>query len=567
MKALLSLWERLVEPSLAIEDPEERRQARIVLSLIAPLVLIGTILSAIAPSLAMVNPNPLAHPASYVGFASAGFLLIAYVIGRTRHHQLAASLMVAITTAAAWGAFVTARHEPDSGFILSFLALGLLLSGLLLPLSGTLALCVVDIAGVIALPRLLPDIPPAFAIIPSMFVGVLALLVAISGAVRAADARHRRAAVTALRHEEERYRNLVESSPDGIVLVSGGNIVYANPSAARLFGARAPQDLIGLSPLDDLVVPDYVQIIQERMAAIEQLGARTKPLEIRVRRLDGTELDVEVMGAPAIHEGRPADQTIVRDITARKEAEDARRRIERLEEINALKTQLLNMASHELNTPIAALRLQLHMLKLGPEETDPRRAKAISLLDRNVDRLALLVKDVLDVARMQSGQLKIRKELADLKPIIEEAAELYAQPALQKGVSLFVEAESMSIEADGQRITQVVQNLVSNALKFTDAGGLVRISLRGESGDAVVRVADSGKGLTQEQIARLFQPFSQVHDTATETKGGTGLGLHISRGIIEQHGGKIWCESEGPGRGTTFAFRLPPHAPIVAMLS
>ena len=563
MKAPFRVWQRLIEPRPDVTDADERRQARLLLSLVVPLVPIGIAMSALAPWLATGDPNPLAHPASYVGFFSSLLLLTAYFVGRTRYHLLASSAVVAIVTVGAWGSFVAARNEPNSGFILSFLGLGLLMSGLILPLAGTLVLCVLDLVGVIALPWLLPDMPASFALVPSLFVGVTAFLVAISAAVRASDSRERRVAVAALRQGEERYRNLVESSPDGIVLVSAGRIVYANPAAARLFGANAPKDLLGLSPLADLVVPEHVSIIEQRMQAIEHEGARTTPLEIQVKRVDGKILDVEVMGAPAMHDGKPADQTIVRDITARKEAEDARHQIEKLQEVNALKTQLLNMASHELNTPIAALRLQIHMLKMGGEEPDARKQKAVTLLDRNVDRLATLVKDILDVARMQSGQLKLRREHIDLQPILDEAAELYAQPYLEKGVNLDVRAPSVQALADPQRVMQVLVNLLSNALKFTPPGGTVRLLLEHDGDVAKVRVADSGNGLDPDQIARLFQPFSQVHDPAVETKGGTGLGLHISRGIIEQHGGRIWCESEGHGKGTTFAFTLPLSAPIV----
>lgn len=555
-------WERLVQPSLRVVDPEERRQARLLLSLLVPLIPISFLLSAVSPLLSQGNRSPLTQPASVVGVACTLLLVGTYFVGR-RQHLLAASLVVSIVTVGAWGSFIAARSEPNSGFILSFLGIGLLLSGILLPLGGTLALCALDVFGVLILPTLLPDLPADFALVPSLFVGVVAFLVAISSAVRGSDTRQRLRAESLLRVEEERYRNLVECSPDGIVIVSGGVIVYANPAAAHLFGAGSPAGLLGLSPIHDLVVPEYVQVIQERMAAIERLGARTKPMEIRVRRLDGTTLDVEVMGAPAIHEGFPADQTIVRDITARKDAQEARSRIERLEEINALKTQLLNMASHELNTPIAALRLQVHMLKMGPQDADPRRAKALQILDRNVDRLATLVKDVLDVARIQSGQLKIRKERVDLLAILDEAGELYTQPYLEKGVGLRVVGANAPVEADAQRITQVLVNLLSNALKFTPEGGEVVLSASVHGGEALVRVTDSGKGLSPEQIERLFQPFSQVHDSATETKGGTGLGLHISRGIIEQHGGRIWCESGGSGQGTTFGFALPlaPHEP------
>lgn len=566
MLAPLALWRRLTEPSAEITDPEERRHAQLVLSLSAALVPISLATCLSAPVLSGVDPNPLRQPGSLVGLAGTLLILGIYLLGRTRHHQVASAALAAVVTAVVWGAFVATRNEPNAGFTLSFLALGLLLSGLLLPLVATLVLCALDVIGVAILPWLLPDMEPSFVVIPALFVSITAFLVAISSAVRAADGRDRRRAESMLRHEEERYRNLVESSPDGIVLVAGGNIVYGNPAAATLFGAQRPDQLIGLSPLKDLVVPEYVEIIEKRMAAIEHEGAKTNALEIRVKRLDGSELDVEVMGAPAMHEGRAADQTIVRDIAARKDAERARLEVARLVEVNALKTQLLNMASHELNTPIAALRLQLHMLKLGGEEKEPRKAKALTLLDRNVERLATLVKDVLDVAKMQSGQLKVRQADMDLAPVLEEAAELYAHSYLEKGVDLVVEAPETWVHADAQRLTQVLVNLLSNALKFTPSGGRVALRATVHGGEVTVAVADTGSGLAQEQIARLFQPFSQVHDQSIESKGGTGLGLHISRGIMEQHGGRIWCSSDGPGQGTTFAFALPviPKPALVA---
>ncbi|HVM45889.1 MAG TPA: ATP-binding protein [Candidatus Thermoplasmatota archaeon] len=556
MQAHLRLWNRLIEPGPQVVDAEERRQARLLLSLIAPLVPLGVGMSVVAPALSTGSPNPFTQPASYVGVGTSMLLLAAYFVARTRYHALASAAVVGIVTVGAWGSFIAARSEPNSGFILSFLCIGLLISGLTLPLHATLVLCALDLVGLFALPWLLPDMPAAFALVPSLFVGTTAFLVAVSSAVRGADTQQRIQAEAALRVGEERYRNLVESSPDGIVLVSEGRIVYANVAAARLFGAEAAQKLVGLAPLKDLVIPEHVEAVQQRMQAIER-GEHTTPLEIRVRRVDGKVVDVEVMGAPAMHNGKPADQTIVRDIRARKEAEEARRQIEKLEEVSMLKTQLLNMASHELNTPIAALRLQLHMLKLGGVEEDPRRAKAFTLLDRNVERLATLVKDVLDVARMQSGQLKLRREHIDLKRIVEDAAELYAAPYLEKGVNLEVEAIKVDAIADPQRVTQVLVNLLSNALKFTPEGGCVRVVLEEDYDVALVRVSDTGRGLTPEQMARLFEPFSQVHDTHVESKGGTGLGLHISRGIIEQHGGRIWCESDGPGTGATFAFALP----------
>ncbi|HET6403867.1 MAG TPA: PAS domain-containing protein, partial [Candidatus Thermoplasmatota archaeon] len=232
MKALRRLWEQLVEPGPSVTDPEERRHARLLLSLLVPLIPIGIVMSAVAPSMAAGDPNPFLQPGSYVGFIASALLVAMYHVGRTRYHAVASAAVVAIVTVAGWAAFLALRHDPNSGFILSFLGLGLLISGLVLPLAGTLILGLLDLAALLALPHVLPGMPTDFALVPSLFVGVTAILVTVSSAVRSADARQRRVAVTALRQQEERYRNLVESSPDGIVLVSAGRIVYANPAAA-----------------------------------------------------------------------------------------------------------------------------------------------------------------------------------------------------------------------------------------------------------------------------------------------------------------------------------------------
>lgn len=230
----------------------------------------------------------------------------------------------------------------------------------------------------------------------------------------------------------------------------------------------------------------------------------------------------------------------------------------RLKELDRIKTRLINSAAHELGTPLTPIKMQLYMLKAFPDQLNPRQKRAVDILDRNVDRLTFLVQDMLDVARLESGKMDIRHEPADVSDLIREVNETFFDSAARAGVSMEARADpGLWIEGDANRLGQVLYNLLSNALKFTRAGGKIVIAAHQAGNEVLVTVSDNGTGLDQGQISRLFQPFTQVHDPMAVHATGTGLGLYISRGLIAAHGGRIWAESPGLGLGSTFAFALP----------
>lgn len=272
---------------------------------------------------------------------------------------------------------------------------------------------------------------------------------------------------------------------------------------------------------------------------------------------------LEVMGHIGAQLGR---------VVERSRAEEERKanlerviEVERLKDVNKFKEQFIRTVSHELNTPITPITLQLDMLggqRLGP--LNDTQARSVEMVKRNVGRLALLVQDMLDVARIQSGQLSITRQILKLSTPIGEAVELFSENARQAGVVIQAPPPNgYEVEVDPRRIVQVLVNLLSNALKFTPSGGRIQIDANREKNEIVVRVRDTGAGLTTEQISRLFRPFSQVHDPAAMTNPGTGLGLYICRSIIEQHGGRMGCQSDGPAKGSTFWFALPVRDRIV----
>lgn len=236
--------------------------------------------------------------------------------------------------------------------------------------------------------------------------------------------------------------------------------------------------------------------------------------------------------------------------------------VERLQAIAAFKTQFLNNAAHELATPITPLKLQLAALRSQKEALPAHVRESLDLLSRNIDRLGLLVNDLLDAARLQGGRITLALAPTSLQAVAREACASLAEQARQAGVDLALDAREgdVVVPGDAVRLGQVAFNLVHNALKFTPRGGTVRVDAAFEGGAGVLRVRDNGIGLTLDQRARLFHPFMQVHDPLKVRVTGTGLGLYISKGIAEEHGGTLSCRSDGPGQGATFEVRLPVQA-------
>jgi signal transduction histidine kinase len=241
-------------------------------------------------------------------------------------------------------------------------------------------------------------------------------------------------------------------------------------------------------------------------------------------------------------------------------AQEARTRdVERLREIDQMKGRFINTAAHELGTPLTPLRMQIHLLqegKCGP--LTPQQDRAVKILARNIDRVVLLVGDLNAISRMEAGELKLRKAPLDLAALVHETYESFVDGAAQRGLGLDLQVDGgLWVDGDPARLGQVLYNLTTNALKFTPRGGKVVLRARLRGKEALVEVQDSGIGLSADDIARLAQPFVKLTDIGPHGDAGTGLGLYISKGLVERHGGLLWVSSPGPGRGTTVSFAVP----------
>jgi PAS domain S-box-containing protein len=335
-------------------------------------------------------------------------------------------------------------------------------------------------------------------------------------------------------------------------------VFAASPDGQLRYGNRAWTELSGLpaDAVDDLWRSEVVHLEDQQSvhAAWCHSVSTGQPFEVQFRLLRQSDLVYRWHLGRAVPERNERGRITGWIITAT-DIDDQKRAAEELARASAAKDAFLAAASHELRTPLAAAKMQVQLAKrkFGDELTEgPRRA--FDGLDRQVDRMTKLVSDLLDVSRLLTGRLSLELEDFDLVLLLRASCERLQ--ALSSDHRLRLDApEWLPMRGDPGRIEQVVTNLVSNAIRYSPHGGLVELRVWAEEGEVVLRVRDHGIGIPAEKLALIFERFGQAHGARY---GGLGLGLTISQGIIEQHGGRIWAESRGvEGEGSTFHVRLP----------
>jgi len=241
--------------------------------------------------------------------------------------------------------------------------------------------------------------------------------------------------------------------------------------------------------------------------------------------------------------------------------------LESLELANRRKDEFLHMLAHELRNPLAPIRNALHLLRLGPGDALAERTR--EMMERQVQHLARIVDDLLDVARITRGKATVRRERLDLGRLVYQAAEDRRAVLEGAGLALRVELPQVPVwvRGDRTRLAQVLGNLLDNAAKFTPAGGRVTVGLAADSDarQAVVSVRDTGVGIEPPVLPYVFDVFTQADRSLDRSGGGLGLGLSVARGLVQLHGGTIEAASAGPGRGAEITFRLPLEPELPAL--
>ena len=228
------------------------------------------------------------------------------------------------------------------------------------------------------------------------------------------------------------------------------------------------------------------------------------------------------------------------------------------ESANRLKDEFLATVSHELRTPLTAIMGWSHMLRSGSLD-EAMFARALDTIERNAQAQAQLVEDILDVARVITGKLRLDIKAVDAASVINAAIDSVQLAADSKGITMEVtlDPSARRVSGDASRLQQVVWNLISNAIKFTPSGGQVSVRLERAGNDAQLSVSDTGQGISSDFLPYIFDRFRQADGTTTRRHGGLGLGLAIVRHLVELHGGTVHADSPGAGRGATFNIKLP----------
>lgn len=347
----------------------------------------------------------------------------------------------------------------------------------------------------------------------------------------------RRAIESALRESEERFRAVWEATSEAMALSDPDGVVIAvNPAYCALYGL-SPEQVVGQS---------FAVIFAEeaRAAAVEQYHAvfadpdPPPSYESRVQHADGSERFVEARADFLVRDGqRVAMISAIRDITERKQAERAQQ-------------DFIAMASHDLLTPVTVLRARAQLLQRRQTYDETSVA---SILDQ-ASRMERLITDLRELVRLEGGRLALRREPVDLGEIVHEALTRARTEGTRH--ALRVEPPQFPIVGawDRDRLRQVLDNLIGNAIKYSPQGGDIVIRIDATDDVGRVRIEDHGIGIAGDVLPRLFERFYQGQDPGVST--GLGLGLYIARMLVEAHGGRIWAESE-PGHGSTFVITLP----------
>jgi PAS domain S-box-containing protein len=400
----------------------------------------------------------------------------------------------------------------------------------------------------------------------ALVVGLVLLLVYSAGYLfwRRDRQRHELSSLQARQASEARFRVIFEQAPLGVVLMDAGSgrVIEANRHFSDLVGLP-PEEMEGLDSMRVTYPEDLPATLDRlaRLAAGEISGYR---LDKRYLRADGRVVWASVICAPLVVEGEqaPRQLVLVEDITARRQMEEQlQQATATAEAANASKSEFLAHMSHEIRTPMNAV-LGLAQV-LARETLTANQRDMVERIRSAGQSLLAILNDVLDLSKIEAGQLRIEPRVFDLKNSLANLDSLMGPAAHVKGLALRIDAPAEALaplRGDGLRLEQVLLNLTGNAIKFTERGE-VAVQVRQLAGDATAvrlrfEVRDCGIGIAPEALARLFAPFAQADVGISRRFGGTGLGLSISKRLVELMGGAIGAESQA-GQGSTFWFELP----------
>ncbi len=356
-----------------------------------------------------------------------------------------------------------------------------------------------------------------------------------------------------LRASEARYRTLVETSPNGITLADlEGKLLLCNQQAARMHGYSSPEAMLGIDVFK-LVAPG-----DRRLAALNTQKtlneSRVTNDEYTLLRRDGSQFPGEISTAVIRNTvGAPTGFiSITRDITERKNAIEAEKQLVMLEK------ELISSVSHELRTPLLSLMEYLNLLRNGKVHDSSLQNEVLTRASMDASRILDTVDELLDFSLLEGEGLTLNCEKVDFAKLIADVLQSYRERANAKRVSLLSAPMDSALlaEVDTSRMRRVISKLVDNAIKFSEQDDKVLVTGKSMNGNIVINVVDEGCGISLEDSSRIFEKYSQFSHTRDKDTLGIGLGLYISRQIVEAHGGTLAVSSQ-LGSGSTFTITIP----------
>ena len=346
---------------------------------------------------------------------------------------------------------------------------------------------------------------------------------------------------------------LVETSPVGVLVIDAKTreLVQFNGEARRIAGGLRGHDrafdhvlsLFTFRRIDGREIPFADMPVERALSSGETIRAE----EIVIHRPDGTAITTVVNATPIHSE----DGDIVSVVSTMQD-------ITPLEELERLRAEFLGMVSHELRTPLTSIKGSAATARSAGYPLDPAETgQFFRIIEEQADHMRDLINNLLDLARIEAGTLSVAPEAADVADVIDQARNAFLSGGYRNSIEVSVAADLPRIPVDRQRVGQVLYNLFSNASKYSREWSTIRVTATLDDLYVSVRVVDEGRGISAEQLPRLFSKFSRVGSESDPEIEGYGLGLAICRGIVEAHGGRIWAESDGEGHGTRFTFTLP----------
>ncbi len=610
---LNTVWQSLTVPSTATIEPDQRRQSRLLAALCLALVLLG-VLGELLRAVIELRADYLHDQSLTVSLLGLVALITAYILSRTRHFKVGAMLLIGATSLLSYNSAFPA-NRPNSFYLLDYLIIPVLLCGVLFSLRIVISFVVIQLIAIAAFPWFANN--PAFSTAalyngPLLFnvVGASVIILVLHNRrqlerSRQKSLRENQVFAEALRNtistltstlDFEAVMSLILENVERVVPHHSASIVLINDTKLHIaYWRNYTPEVAAVFEQD--VIPDDLSATFRQLAKsgepllVSNTGLfpnwKTFPSFLVIKSYIGLPLKShgKVIGILNMDSSIPgqfttehierlrvfADEAAIaienaqlytetRQHAAELEQRVAERTLEltkanqRLQELDRLKSEFIANASHELRTPLTSMNNRLYLIRKHPEQVSDH----LDVLGRATKRMMQLTEDLLDTSRLERGVIQLKRQYILLQEVVQEVIEAQQPEAQRKHITLTLHAsdQMLNIWADRVRLSQVLLNLVANAINYTPEGGSVDVCTGSESCEAgsnvVIRVMDTGIGIAPENLTRVFEPFFRVNEVAAN---GTGLGLAITKEIVELHGGTLRVESE-VGKGSTFTVFL-----------